>query len=456
MDNVVREVVEKGICSGCGVCAGVCPVSALSMKIQINGDLTPSLEVNRCMNNCKICLHICPFTTGVHNPRRINSEIYSYQADAKFAEDIGWYTHSVVGFRKDEELRRASASGGLATWCLETVLREGLVDRVAIVRLAEDRTKGFFEFFSVSTIDEIRQSSGSFYHPVEISGIIKAIKSGKEYRWAIIGVPCLCAALRRSALGEQVSFVFGLACGMYQNTFYTEMLLSESGIDREQIVSIEYRRKNGNPLAYNYSFRASDNKGYGKDIFYRGLPYFLGKNAYFRQNACNFCMDVFAETADACFMDAWLPDFSANPKGTSLVVIRNKEVAKLFQEGVAKDEIRVDNISAEEVIASQREHVRGKRELIYMRLRVNNPAGKIQNRLLAIEKIVWLLKRRAQNRSKVAWAKYGRKYGVFGFWLAMADMLLIQGIVNVIDSLPRLLSKLINRWRVFPQSRERK
>lgn len=243
MNNVVSETVDKDLCSGCGVCAAFCPSGALSMEVRDNGDLVPYVDADRCLEECHLCLDVCPFSTGVYSPRDTNRVLFSGVSGAKYDEAIGWYTRTIVGFRRDAGLRNASASGGLATWCLEVLLKKQLVTRVAVVRAAENHDKGFFEFYAASSIDELRASSGSVYHPVEISGIIKEIESNRQERWAIVGVPCLCAAVRNSLrLRKRVSFVFGLACGMYQNTFYTEMLLDVSGVDRDTIESIEYRR----------------------------------------------------------------------------------------------------------------------------------------------------------------------------------------------------------------------
>jgi len=427
MDNVVRKVVENDRCCSCGICAGLCPSGALSMEVRDNGDLVPRLDADRCLDNCHLCLDVCPFLSGFHNPRERNVELFSGISDAKYDENIGWYTGSIVGCRRDGDLRNASASGGLTMWCLETLLSEGVVTRIAVVLFAENHDKGFFEFYPASTIDELRKSSGSIYHPVDISGIIKEINSNKQERWAIVGVPCLCSAIRNVGhLQNRIPFVFGLACGMYQNTFYTEMLLSKSGVDRKHIVDIEYRRKSDDDPSSDYRFRGTDNQGSGKEVPYHGLPYFLGKNAYFRQNACNYCMDVFAETADACFMDAWLPDYSRDPRGTSLVVIRNREISELFQQGQGNGAIWIDEIGPEQVIASQRGHVRRKRELIYMRrgMRESDDSGRVKP--TAAEKANWFLQRCVQKRSKEAWANYGRKYGRFVFWLTLIDLLLMQ------------------------------
>ena len=448
-DHVIKRVVERDKCCGCGVCAGACPTNALTMAIQPNGDLAPNIEDSCCRDKCSLCISLCPFSDGVYDPRPKNEKLYNSTSipEAIFNEDIGWYIRSVVGNRKPPELRSLSASGGLATWCLEKLLKERMVTRIAVVRLARDKAKGFFEFYPASTIEELQQSAGSIYHPVEISDIIKDIASDRQQRWAIVGVPCLCAAIGNLGhLRKQIPFVFGLACGMYQNTFYTELLLDKSGVNRKTVSAIEYRRKSDGALASDYRFRGTDNERPGQEVAYKGLPYFLGKNAYFRQNACNYCKDVFAETADACFMDAWLPEYVNDSRGTSLAVIRNPLIAALFSRPSAGDEIELCDISCEQVVQSQRGHVRRKRETISMRsgdgaLSTNQKSG-----IRLSERINWWLQSRTQARSKKAWSQWGRKYGRFVFWLAMLDALVLQKIVfGVIPEAVRLPKRVIRK-----------
>jgi len=448
MNNVVEDIVRKNLCSSCGVCAGVCPSNVLAMKVDDKGDLLPHVYSERCIEKCHLCLDVCPFSKGLHNPREKNIELFSNTPEAEYDKNIGWYIKGVAGHRLNEKMRKASASGGLATWCLEKLLSKGIITCAAVVRFAKNHERGFFEFYSASNIDELQNSSGSVYHPVEISRVIKKISSNKQKTWAIIGVPCLCSAIRNVGhLQNRIPFVFGLACGMYQNTFYTEMLLSKSGVDRRNLVSIEYRRKSKGGPSSNYLFRGTDNLQQGNEIPYQKLPYYLGKNAYFRQNACNYCKDVFSETADACFMDAWLPDYYSEPQGTSLVVIRNSKIAELFQEGQSNGEILVKEIGSEQIVESQREHVKRKQELIYMRLGMNGTNAKFR----ITDNLSWRLQQYSQKRSRKAWGKYGRKYGVFVFWMAMADVLLMQSAFDNILKLISLPNRIKNKIQISIQ-----
>jgi coenzyme F420-reducing hydrogenase beta subunit len=247
-------------------------------------------------------------------------------------------------------------------------------------------------------------------------------------------------------LQDKVKFVFGLACGMYQNVFYTDLLLAESGINEDEVASISYRVKTDIGPANNYGFQAIDINGKtGKLIPYKGLPYFLGKHAFFRQNACNFCMDVFAEGADACFMDAWLPEFLNQPKGNSLVILRNTEIRDLLLQGQLGNKLAINEICPELVILSQKGHVRRKRELISLR-RVSGSSDARYEKPTMAEHISWQLQRHTQARSKKAWASYGRNCGRIAFWLALYDVLLLQMVAkhvgNIFSLPPRLVGKL--------------
>lgn len=448
MTNVVSEVVRKGKCSGCGVCAGICPANVLSMELQENGDLVPKIINDHCIDKCHQCLDVCPFSQGYHNPRQQNADLFKSFPNAKYDDHIGWHVRSVVGARRNDAMRNASASGGLTTWCLETLLRKHLVTRVAVVRPAQDNRNGFFEFASVSSVDELRQVSGSVYHPVEISGILKEIKPNKEDRWAIVAVPCLASAIRNCRrLRDSVPFVLGLACGMYQNLFYTELLLAESGVDRNAAFGIQYRRKSSTAPPANYRFRGADHRGPGREIPYHSLPFYLGKQAYFRINACNFCMDVFAESADACFMDAWLPPYNADPKGTSLVIIRNPLLDTLFQQGLCDGEIDTTDILAQDATKSQAGQVKRKQHLIYMRLGGNQPENAAQVKSAPIDMLWWQLEQRTQRRSKKAWARYGRTYGKRAFWILMMDVLMLARLIGSIAWLIGIPKRFIRQYR---------
>lgn len=427
--NVIAHVVERDRCSGCGVCAGVCPGQNLVMSLAMNGDLTPHWANGHCGKDCAMCINVCPFADGFFDPRPINIETFGPKNGnhkSIIHEHTGYYDTAFVGY--SETNRLTSASGGLLTWTLVSLLETEKVDSIAVVALENEKKRGFkFVFKEAKTIEELRQCSGSVYHQVEISDIIRRMVNKPNQRWAITGVPCLCTGLRKAMklfpkLDHSVCYVFGLACGMYQNTFYTELLLAKSGVDRDFVKQIEYRRKSAADHASDYRFRGTDNQRTGEEVPYHDLPYYLGRNAFFRANACNYCMDVFSESGDACFMDAWLPEYNIDPSGTNLVLIRNPIIRQMMEKGMINKSILINGIAIEKVIASQMGHVNRKRRLIAMRQ--GEKVDRLTGRKFTLEeRLEWRVQRYVQRRSKEAWNSVGRGKGLKYFWLSLYDVI---------------------------------
>jgi len=453
--NVVAKVVSRNLCSGCGVCAGTCPQDNLTMGVRANGDLIPHFE-GSCARRCSICLAVCPFTNEIHDPRALNRECFGAPDEnerkismigsirPQLHEECGWHLMAIAGYSPTH--RAGSASGGLLTWCLEELLTRREVDKVAVVKGAPPGSKSLFHFRSIASPADLRACAGSVYYPVEISGVIGEILADGKSRWAIVGVPCLCTAMRKATrrlpkLSKAVKYLLGTACGMYQNSMYTEMLIKVSGLSPTEIGRVRYRVKRDTGPASNYCFTAETRGGrIGRPLPYHGLPNFLGANGYFRVNACNFCKDVFAESADACFMDGWLPEYVSDPCGTSLVLIRNGAVQALFDStGERNGSLITEKIAISRLLASQAGQIRRKRKLIEMRLRGNHSGP---HKFSFRDRFEWWLQQRTQERSKNAWARYRFDQNTFGFWLANLDLLVMQKGFSSVNRFAHLTSRL--------------
>ncbi len=449
--NVIHTVVERDRCSGCGVCAGICPGKFLTMTDAPNGDLIAQWSVGPCATDCGLCLAVCPFGNGIFDPRPLNQAVFGVSectATKHVHEDVGYFENALAGYA--ETHRSTSASGGLLTWTLEQLLSRSEVDRIGIVVCQPDIEEGSrFVFKVAKTIEDLRQGAGSAYHQVEISGILQHIMQNPGHRWAITGVPCLCAAIRQAmqrvpSIGRSIRYLFGLACGMYQNRFYTELLCCASGVQPQYANRIQYRIKASAGPASNFRFQATARNGWeGKAIEYHGLPYFLGRNAFFRVNACNYCKDVFAETADACFMDAWLPAYQNDTGGTSVILVRNHALRSLFNTGIKAPDVFICPIDVESVVASQAGHINRKRYLTAMRQGESHDK-RTGKRFLLSDRIDWLVHRHVQLRSKGMWLKKGRTKGYLVFLMSMWDLCLVVLAVAVFNKALRHSLRLKN------------
>jgi coenzyme F420 hydrogenase subunit beta len=210
--------------------------------------------------------------------------------------------------------------------------------------------------------------------------------------------------------------------------------------------------KEGTTRAENYIFQAVDFEGFaGKPMYWQGLPAYLWHNSYFMHNACNYCDDVFGETADAVFMDAWLPQFAADHRGHTAVLVRNWELQEVFRQGIQQGGCHMEAIPVQELVQSQKGVIKKKRCLIKGKLyhsremgrwvpkrRVNPDPGTYYKNWLSIN-----LRSSVMNESKRLWPIFSQDLTNQRFWGAMKPWNRKLGILHSIQGLRRAISKVM-------------
>ena len=430
--NVVELIVKNDYCIGCGVCAGICPSSNLRMGWSDRGELVPySNEL--CTANCSRCLDICPFNNRELNQDSIANSLFSKIHEINYNKYTGFYLDCYVGFQKDERKRLKSASGGLATLFLSSLLEENVVDRVVAVGISENNNK-MFDFKILSKSDEVYSSAGSVDDPAEISTVLKKIlKEKEELTYAIIALPCVVYGLRLAMeripiLKKKIKIIASLTCGQLQNRFCTELLALESGIKVDELSKMNFRQKSKNSNASNFMQVAIDKEGNeGIPQSNNQLPFHLWHYQYFMQNACNFCDDVFGELADVTFMDAWLPKYVKDYKGTSLIIARSKTAIKSLK---SSQESNLLDINVNKIIKSQMGVIHKKRILLKGKLykseisSVFYPKKRVlpDNIIYNENKGFIELTFEIQNLSKKIWPKYRLDSSTVKFWKELKKM----------------------------------
>lgn len=306
----------------------------------------------------------------------------------------------------------------MATWLLIKLLKEGIVDYV-VCPTPQKKPEKLFDFEFLRSENSVKAASGSVYYPVEMSEVIQKIQEFPG-RYAITGLPCFVKALRLAAqknkkLRERIVFTIGLVCGQMKSKHYTQYIAALAGDnDLTKIKSVYYRGKSPEKPASNYYFQSIDEYGSQHKIFWNEGVSEAWINRWFTPNACNYCDDVFAELADVTFMDAWLPEYSKDSKGTNLVIVRSPKVLTLIKEGIEKGEINTNKISVEKVIQSQAGVLELKRKQLSYRLHLARLTDqKVPEKRVKASKAIELLKKREiklkermQNESKQLFLVY--------------------------------------------------
>jgi coenzyme F420 hydrogenase subunit beta len=301
------------------------------MEFNPRGELVPTVCA-KCAR-CGLCLKVCP-ALEVGEP--LSAEELFGQAPATQKDPhVGNFLAAFVGY--SPTCRERAASGGMTTWTLEQLFRKGKID-AAVCVAASRKGDRLFEPVIVSSASGVLACSSTKYYPVEFSSCLRQILKN-EGRYAIVALPCAVTAIRKAQravplLRKRIRYVLGLACGHGVSKHYTGFLLAVLGLKEETTKRINFRYARRSLTADDYAFQAQgvSEKG-SRPLFSRGLLGRLWGGRFFVPNACDFCDDLFAPLADATFMDAWLPEYITDPRGISIVVARQAELAELLEEG---------------------------------------------------------------------------------------------------------------------------
>lgn len=350
----IEQVVQRKLCAGCGVCAGVCPHNALSMTIDKGrGSYVPALQTDRC-TRCGLCYDVCP-------GHGVDFEAFN---DALFGATnehiaVGRYLASYIGHATDKDLRYDSSSGGLVTALLVFALEEGLIDGALVTRMQRDRPLRP-ESFIARTPEEVLSAMGSKYCPVAAGTALKEILES-EGRYAVVGLPCHIQGIRKAeqriaALRERIRYRISIACSLDYSFRGTERVLASLGVTPEQVETIQYR---GRGWPGSMLIRS---KG-GKEIripladFYRQLgPYSLRR--------CTLCSDMLGELSDLSCGDAWVPDVVRTDRvGSSFVISRTPEAEELLEYAASKEAVQLSDLDLPALVASQGHALFKKRKL---------------------------------------------------------------------------------------------
>ncbi|CZE48858.1 Coenzyme F420 hydrogenase/dehydrogenase, beta subunit C-terminal domain [Campylobacter geochelonis] len=329
--NVIEAVVKKDRCIGCGACAGLCPASVLKMKFNSSGIYEP-MEIPGCLEKCKICLDACPFFDKELEEKNISQELYG--DNPKNFKELGNFINTYSFCLKENNERIKSASGGAGYYILSQLLSKDEVDKIIAVEPNED-PEYLFKFAVFSNKEELKNSRSSAYYPVTMEEVIKFVLKN-NHRYAIVTLPCFAKALRFAQktnykLRNRVKYIIGLVCGQIKTKHFAQTLGNLSFKDEKALKKVDFRFKVENRPSSNFAFKFTSTDDWSSTDDRKTSPSLFWGSRAFTPFACNNCNDTFALCCDAVLMDAWLPEFTKDWRGHSLVITREKTIDEIFK-----------------------------------------------------------------------------------------------------------------------------
>lgn len=236
-------VCNKGMCSACNACVNICPRNCITMERGIPDETTYAvINKNKCIG-CGKCKTVCP----INYFPRFNTTLACYS-----------------GWSLDDEIRKKSASGGVATEIYRYAAKED--SYFAGVTLNTNREA----VFSLKSKEGWREFQNSKYVYSDtkyiFSEIVDKLCDGR--RVIFIGLPCQVAGLRNYVSFKKVDdsrlLVVDLVChGVMPTVFLKKHIASIEKKYARAAKDIYFR--DPRYLTHSYTFSCSDDKG----VFYK-------------------------------------------------------------------------------------------------------------------------------------------------------------------------------------------
>lgn len=407
-------LVEAGLCIGCGSCAIAAPDGAMAWnryrQLEPIGPFRGRASVDMAAR--------CPFS-----PHAANEDVLAERfAGAKAVHDprLGFTRATYVGHAAEPGYRENGSSGGLVSWVAAELLRTGAADAVAHVVPTPPESGGFFRFRLSRSIGELFEGAKSRYHPAELSEVLREIRSVPG-RYAIVGIPCFIKAVhlarrQEAVLAERITHTLGLFCGHMKSARFVESFAWQLGAPLPQVQAVDYRLKDEGRPANWYRAHLSLADGSTREQDWWHLADGDWGAGFFQSEACNWCDDVAAETADIAFGDAWVEPYSSDGRGTNVVVARSAELAAMLERGIAEGRLALTSVTPEFVADTQAAGFRHRREGLAYRL---SWASTRRKRVRPVKRVTPTkgdlpLRRRLVYRTRAAIARWSHRLA----WLA--------------------------------------
>lgn len=237
-DNLVQEVIEKGLCNRCGGCVSFCSADRIG-ALEIGEDNFPRYaDKEKCLE-CGICYLICPQTSILKEEVR---EEFGWRPP------IGRYQDIFSARTTDEEILKVCTDGGVVTSFLLYMLENNLIDGAVVSK----RVGLFSRKPIVATArSELMQAAGSQFSEsshlqemgAEYTTFVPTIPIIREYapksflRLALVGTPCQIEAIRKMQIlkilpADVITFTIGLFC---MQSFALDDLMKKKFTKKHQI-----------------------------------------------------------------------------------------------------------------------------------------------------------------------------------------------------------------------------
>jgi coenzyme F420 hydrogenase subunit beta len=334
----IRDVAEKHLCTGCGVCAYLAP-DGIEMVDDLARGRRPLVRDGA---DTAEALAGCPGLSLEHGPSPEG-------ALDELREGWGPVLELWEGYAADDEVRWQASSGGAATaLALHALEGEGMAGVLHIGARPDvpylNRTQ------LSSTRAELLAATGSRYAPASPCDGLQRVEDA-DGPCVMIGKPCdVAGAARAAALRPELRSKLGLTVGIFcagaPSTAGTlEMMRAMGFPDPTSVERVRYRGKgwpgNAEVEGGGRVERMTYAQSWGK-ILQRH-----------RQWRCYMCADHTGEFADIAVGDPWYREIPEGEPGRSLILVRSERGREFLRRALEAGVLVAEPVNADRLPAAQ-------------------------------------------------------------------------------------------------------
>lgn len=332
MTLTVDQIIEGGLCIGCGLCQSIAGPERVTVAMTAEGRERPVVHVPLDSSTLQRINDACPGT------RIVGADPDSLSPDASVDLIWGPAARIVIGHASDPEVRYRGATGGVLTALGQHVLDNDAVDFVLHVAASTERPMRSIRQISFDRA-QVLEAAGSRYGPVApLVDFCELLELGRPF--ALIGKPCDVTAVRNLAridprVEKYLRYTLSLVCGGASELGKSQEVLDAFGIQEDQVTLFRYRGM-GNPGPTR--IETKDDRAI--EIGYNDM--WADEGTWRIQSRCKICPDAIGEAADIVASDVWP---GGGPQGEddgfNGIIVRTRRGVELFDSAVASGALTI-------------------------------------------------------------------------------------------------------------------
>jgi coenzyme F420 hydrogenase subunit beta len=354
----LEEIVEGGLCIGCGLCQAVAGADRVRIVLTPEGRERPVARARLDAATLKRINAICP-GTRVEGARPedqstpaapampaatpMQAAPTTQAAPATRADhDVVWgrAEHLAIGYARDPAVRFRGSTGGVLTALGQFLLTSGRVKFILHVAASGReplRTERRLSFDAAAVLE----AAGSRYGPAApLVDFTELLDRAEPF--ALIAKPCDIGAVRNlaridSRVDRYLRYALTFVCGGASDLTKSEEVVGELGLRPEELSLFRYR---GNGCPGPTRLETQDGRSF--ELTYQDM--WEDEATWRIQPRCKICPDAIGESADLAASDVWPGGSPAGEEeGFNGIIVRTQRGLELYRAALEAGAIAVES-----------------------------------------------------------------------------------------------------------------